>query len=383
MALKADVVIIGGGIIGAACAYYLCAAGLQVHLVERAFPASGSSRACDGLILAWDKTSGTALTLAQASAALWSELTDTLGLDFEYVRSGTILLAEGEPDLAYGQARAEAMRAAGIRAEVLDASGLRALEPNLALDLAGGVFFPDDAQVDPRRATLAFLSRARGLGLTLHTHTEVVAIHRAGEGQGHITGIVTRAGDIATGTVVCAAGAWSAQVARLVDLELPVQPRKGHILVTARATGFIRHPLLEGGYAATVHSASGDLQVALVAEMTTGGTLLLGSSRQFVGLDRSVSLAVMQAIAARAIRFLPRLACVTMIRSYAGLRPWTPDHLPLIGPVPHIPGFFLATGHEGAGIGLAPITGRLIADWITGVELPRMAGDLLPDRLVS
>jgi sarcosine oxidase subunit beta len=117
--------------------------------------------------------------------------------------------------------------------------------------------------------------------------------------------------------------------------------------------------------------------------MTASGTLLLGSSRQFVGLDRSVSLAVIQAIAARAIRFLPRLARVNVIRSYAGLRPWTPDHLPLIGPVAHIPGFYLATGHEGAGIGLAPITGRLIADWITGAELPLIAGDLLPDRFVS
>jgi glycine/D-amino acid oxidase-like deaminating enzyme len=383
VALKTDVVVIGGGIIGAACAYYLCTAGLQVHLVERAFPASGTSRACDGLILAWDKTPGTALTLAQASAALWPELAETLDLDFEYVRSGTILLAEGEADLAYAQARAEAMQAAGIRAEVLDTSGLRSLEPNLARDLAGGAFFPDDAQVDPRRATLALLSRAQRLGLTVHTHTEVAAIRRASEGQGRITGVVTRAGEIATDTVVCAAGAWSAQMTRLVDLELPVQPRKGHILVTARATGLIRHPLLEGGYAATVHSASGDLQVALVAEMTASGTLLLGSSRQFVGLDRSVSLAVIQAIAERAIRFLPRLARVTVIRSYAGLRPWTPDHLPLVGPVAHIPGFYLATGHEGAGIGLAPITGRLIADWITAAELPLIAGDLLPERFIS
>jgi glycine/D-amino acid oxidase-like deaminating enzyme len=129
-----------------------------------------------------------------------------------------------------------------------------------------------------------------------------------------------------------------------------------------------------------VQSAAEDLQVALVAEPTASGTLLVGSSRQFVGFDRRVSWPVMRAVAARAIRFLPALAGVGVIRSYAGLRPWSPDHLPLVGPVARVPGFYLAAGHEGAGIGLAPITGRLIADWILGTELPPVAAELRPER---
>jgi sarcosine oxidase subunit beta len=104
--------------------------------------------------------------------------------------------------------------------------------------------------------------------------------------------------------------------------------------------------------------------------MTSSGSLLLGSSREFVGLDRSVSKSIVQSIAARALRFLPVLSRTSIIRSYAGLRPWSPDHLPLIGPVESVPGFYVAAGHEGAGIGLAPITGHLIARWITGGELP-------------
>ena len=132
----------------------------------------------------------------------------------------------------------------------------------------------------------------------------------------------------------------------------------------------------------TVQSASEGLEVAFVAEMTASGTLLLGSSRRFVGFDRTVSLPVVQALAARAARFLPALADnrVNVIRSYAGLRPWSPDHQPLIGPVEAVPGFYLATGHEGAGIGLAPVSGRLIADWVTGAELPSFAADVRPDR---
>jgi glycine/D-amino acid oxidase-like deaminating enzyme len=398
MTISADVVVIGGGIVGAACAYYLCASGLEVHLVERRFPASGTSRACDGLILLWDKTPGAELALGQASAALWTELTEALDADFEYARNGTILLAEGDESMAAGQASAEAMQAAGVRAEVLHRSELRSLEPNLAPNLAGGVFFPDEAQVDARRATLALLSAAQQEGLTLHANTEVIAIRRMTRGNRRASGIVTGTGEIATSTIVCAAGVWSNDVARLAGIELPIRPRKGHILVTARVPGLIRHPLLEVGYASTVKSdaedgpgchadrctvpARGrqDRQVALVAEMTASGTLLLGSSRQFAGFDRSVSLAVLQAIATRAVRFLPSLAKVGVIRSYAGLRPWSPDHLPLIGPLAAIPGFYLATGHEGAGIGLAPITGRLIADWIVGADLPPVAAQVCPDR---
>jgi glycine/D-amino acid oxidase-like deaminating enzyme len=383
---QADVVVIGGGIVGAACAYYLCAAGLDVHLVERRFPASGTSRACDSGILLWDKAPGAELTLGQAGAALWAELAEALDFDFEYTRKGSVMLAEsaeypkGDESLAVGYDTAEAMRAAGIRAEVLDHAELQSLEPNLAPDLAGGVFFPDDAQVDARLATLALLSAAQERGLTLHTGAEAIAIQQTNEGNGRINKIVTRAGEIATEAVVCAAGVWSNNVARLVGVELPVRPRKGHILVTAKAPGLIHHMLLEGGYVSTVQSAAEELQVALVAEMTASGTLLLGSSRQFVGFDRSVSLEVMQAIAARAVRFLPPLAEVNIIRSYAGLRPWSPDHLPLIGPLARVPGFYLATGHEGAGIGLAPITGRLIADWVTGTELPSVAAEVHPDR---
>jgi glycine/D-amino acid oxidase-like deaminating enzyme len=380
MTIRADVVVIGGGIVGAACAYYLCASGLEVHLVERRFPASGTSRACDGLILLWDKTPGAELALGQASAALWTELTESLNADFEYARNGTILLAEGDEGLVAGGSKAEAMRAIGVRAEVLDRSGLRSLEPNLAPNLAGGVFFPDDAQVDARRATLALLSAAQQEGLTLHANTEVIAIRRTTSGNRRVSGVVTGAGEIATSTIVCAAGVWSNDVARLAGIELPIRPRKGHILVTAGVPGLICHPLLEGGYVSTVQSAAEDLQVALVAEMTAGGTLLLGSSRQFAGFDRSVSLAVLQAIATRAVRFLPSLAKVGVIRSYAGLRPWSPDHLPLIGPLAAIPGFYLATGHEGAGIGLAPITGRLIGDWILGADLPPVAAQVCPDR---
>jgi glycine/D-amino acid oxidase-like deaminating enzyme len=377
---RADVVVVGGGIVGAACAYYLCRAGLEVHLMEWRFPASGTSRACDGLILLWDKSPGAELALGQASAELWTELAATLPLDFEYTRAGTIFLAETEAGLDAGRATAQALGAKAVRAQLLDNRDLRALEPNLAPDLAGGVLFPDDAQVDARLATLALLSAAQEVGLIVHAHSPVVSIQRDGGGTGAITAVVTPDDSINTGTLVCAAGVWSTEVAHLAGVNLPLRPRKGHILVTARRPGLVRHPMLEGGYVSTVQSASEDLQVAFVAEPTAAGTLLLGSSRESAGMDRSVALHVVQAIARRAVRFLPSAANLPVIRSYAGLRPWSPDHLPLIGPWPAVPGLYIAAGHEGAGISLAPITGRLIADWITGTALPAYADGVRADR---
>lgn len=361
-----DVIVAGGGIVGAACAYYLAQAGMGVLVLEREFFASGTSRACDGLILSWDKLSPAELELAQASAMLWVELAQALPRDFEYRRQGSIVLAETEEVLASLRQKAVDLGEAGIRAEVLDGAGLLQLEPNLAPDLAGGAFFPGDAQVDARQATLALLEGAAHFGAELRQGVEVTGLHR--QPGGRVTGVLTAGGAIEADAVVVAGGVWSSEMLRGSGLELPIRPRKGHIVVASirHAPDLIAHPLAEGSYAASVKSSADDVQVALIAEKTASDTLLLGSSREFCGFDRSVRVEIVQAIAVRAIRFVPALAAASAIRSYAGLRPWSPDHLPLIGPVETHPGLFLATGHEGAGIGLAPVTGRMIADWIEG-----------------
>lgn len=196
-------------------------------------------------------------------------------------------------------------------------------------------------------------------------------MHRQQDGR--VTGVLTADGEIEADVVVIAGGAWSGEILRDCGLELPIRPRKGHILVASvrHLPDLIAHPLAEGSYSASVAHGDGsqkssaeNVQVALIAEKTVSDTLLLGSSREFCGFDRTVRVEIIQAIAAHAIRFLPALATVSAIRSYAGVRPWNPDHLPLIGPVETHPGLYLATGHEGAGIGLAPITGRLIAGWV-------------------
>ncbi|MGE5602733.1 MAG: NAD(P)/FAD-dependent oxidoreductase [Nitrososphaerales archaeon] len=376
----ADALVVGGGIVGAACAYYLSRAGLRVQVLERRFFASGASRACDGLVLLWDKLSPAELELGKASANLWAALAEELPQDFEYRRYGSIVLAETGKGLAELHAKGRELAGLGIQAELLDAAGLRTLESNLAHDLPGGVFYPGDAQLDARLATMALLDAAARCGARLRQGVEVMGLVRGGGGE--VTGVVTSAGPVHAASVVVAAGAWSGEMLRSEGLHVPVRPRKGHIVVASirQASDLIRHPLAEGSYAASVRSSAADVQVALIAEKTAHDTLLLGSSREFCGFDLSVRTEIIQDIAARAVRFIPALAAVSSIRSYAGVRPWSPDHLPLIGPVPGFPGLFLATGHEGAGIGLAPVTGKLIAGYLAGSLNHDLAQGVWPDR---
>jgi glycine/D-amino acid oxidase-like deaminating enzyme len=202
--------------------------------------------------------------------------------------------------------------------------------------------------------------------------------------DGRVEAVDTPDERIATRAVVVAAGVWSRDVAASAGLDVPVFPRKGQIVVTERVPGLFRRKLMEGAYTATVESDDPGLQVAMAVESTRAGSLLLGSSRQHIGFDRMVDVRVTAAIAARALRFFPGLATARWIRGYAGLRPFSPDHRPLIGPLAEAPGVYVATGHEGAGICLAPVTGELIAGWVTDRPPLHLSPEAFrPDRFAS
>jgi glycine/D-amino acid oxidase-like deaminating enzyme len=378
---RSDVIIIGGGIIGACCADALTQQGLSVTLLERNFAASGSSRACDGLILLWDKNPGPELALGKRSVYLWEELAPQLDPEIEFRKSGTVLVNETPAGLEDSAGMLAAVMKEGIAAEQLDAPRLKDLEPGLADDLAGGFYFPDDYQIDPRRATLAIMQKAADQGLELQTGEEVQELGRTGPTSGGWL-VTTRSSTYAADSVVCAAGVWSGPLLQKIGVDLPIRPRKGHVLVVRSGLEALHHPVLEGGYEATVHADGEDLQIALVAEVTAAGTMLIGSSRQFVGFDTRVSWEVLEKLARHAARFIPGLSQAPLIRSYAGLRPWSPDHLPLIGPIDGLDGLFLAAGHEGAGICLAPATGELIAGWITGTQTHANGGAVKPGRFL-
>ena len=375
--MSADVVVIGGGMVGVCCAYFLSKAGIKVHLVERGCLASGTSGACEGNILQWDKPPGIMLRLGMAGAGLWDSLAHELPLDFEYIKKGSVLIAELEEELDASRQLVQTMQNAGVPCEWMSLHELRELEPNLAADLAGGALFPEDAQVQPMLAVFAFAQAAKSLGAVIQPFTPVQSIEVA---QGRVVAVNTSAGRIPTAVVVNAAGVWSKAVGELVGLDIPVLPRKGHIVVTEPVADLVYRKIQEAGYTRTVESDSAALSVATVVESTASGNILLGSSREIVGIDRTVNPEVIEAIVRRALRFFPCLAGIHAIRSYAGLRPFTPDHVPIIGESDVVRGFYIATGHEGTGICMSPITGKLISQLIAGEEPDLPVAELLPGR---
>jgi glycine/D-amino acid oxidase-like deaminating enzyme len=266
----------------------------------------------------------------------------------------------------------------GVHGEVLDADALRREEPHAAHDLPGGVLYPGDAQLEPRLATAALVRAAVAAGATVTLDTPVERIVR--EPSGRATGVQTARGLIGADAVVVASGVWTKALLQTCGLQVPVTPRKGQIVVLERSPVVFRRKLSEAGYAAAVESSDAALQIAMVVESTGSGTTLLGSSRQHVGFDRDVDIAVAGTIAARAARFFPVLHDARALRVYAGLRPLTPDHIPIIGPFADAPNVCVATGHEGAGIGLAPATGELVADWYTGAPTQVPLAWFSPDR---
>ncbi|MEU3663193.1 FAD-binding oxidoreductase [Streptomyces sp. NPDC032940] len=367
-----DVVVVGAGMVGAACAWFAARAGLDVRVVDRGPVAGGTTGAGEGNLLVSDKEPGPELELALLSARLWTRLAGELGRAVEYEAKGGLVVAgtpgalTGLEDFAAGQ------RAAGVAAVPVPADRLHDLEPHLAPGLAGAVHYPQDAQVMPALAAAHLL---RASGARLHTGRAVTGVLRGPDGA--VRGVRTDRGELHAPAVVNAAGPWGGEVAALAGVRLPVLPRRGHVLVTEPLPRRVRHKVYAADYVADVASDSADLQTSPVVEGTAAGPVLIGASRERVGFDRSLSLPALRALAAGATRLFPFLAEVRAMRTYTGFRPYLPDHLPAIGPDPRVPGLLHACGHEGAGIGLSTGTGQLIAQVLCG---ERPALDLTPFR---
>jgi D-hydroxyproline dehydrogenase subunit beta len=380
-----DVVVIGAGIVGASCARALALAGHSVTVVERGAIAGGTTSAGEGNILVSDKPPGPELSLARLSLRLWLGLRDDLGADaLEHDAKGGLVVARSQDTAASLRALAEVQRDAGVEVRDLGPGDLMELEPNLARDAVSGALYPDDGQVQPMLATATILRDAVRHGATVHAGTAVTGFLR--DARGAVAGITTASPEmpaIVAPWVVNAAGAWAGDVAGLAGLTLPILPRRGFILVTEPLPRVIRHKVYTADYVANVASGDAGLETSVVVEGTRAGSVLIGASRERVGFDRSMSLPVLRRLAAQAIGLFPFLADVSVMRAYLGFRPYCPDHLPVIGPDPRLPGLVQACGHEGAGIGLAPATGHLVAQVIAGERPDLDLAPFRPDRFAE
>ncbi|MEZ5964062.1 MAG: FAD-dependent oxidoreductase [Planctomycetota bacterium] len=384
-----DVVVLGGGIIGCAVAYFLTEADVKVCLVERHGIAGGTSGSCQGHLMV-TPSPPYFLALTRASVRLWRELRGVLP-DFEFRDTGCLWLAETREDVSLLDDVAAQFAAGGERAERLGPRTLREHEPGLADDLAGALLYRGDAVVMPMKAAGALLAGAVARGCEVRTGCEVAGIRRGAGGR--IESVLTTSGEIKTSVVVNCAGVWTPDLTERAGLgRVPIFPRRGDLMITAPGGCAVRTQILEVSYLRTaggkakVDPESGEPDPgahAMNLQPQTHDTILIGSTRQFGSMERKVNRQLLLQSMARAARYVPSLLQTTIVRTWSGLRPYPRDKFPLIGPLPGVPGYYVASGHEGLGITLAPITGKLIAEMVTGKEPSLDPAPVAPGRFTG
>jgi glycine/D-amino acid oxidase-like deaminating enzyme len=368
-ARRPDAIVVGAGIVGAACARALAQETRKVLVLDASFAGGGSTAAGMGHVVVMDD-SEEQLALTRYSRLLWEELADGLPPAAERERRGTLWVAEDAEQMEAVRAKAAYYGARGVAAEVLDERAVAECEPELRPGLSGGLRVPDDSVVYPPAVTRHLLDQARALGASLREGCRV-----DGVGAGWV-----RAGEarLEAEVVVVAAGA---ETPRLLPA-LPLVPRKGHLAITDRHPGFCRHQLVELGYLRSAHEMSEE-SVAFNVQPRATGQLLVGSSRELVGWDGRVNRRVLGRMLERAVHFLPRLARLPVVRAWTGFRPATRDKLPYIGRWDETPGLWVAAGHEGLGITTSLGTARLLADLVAGREPGIDPAPFAPSRVLA
>lgn len=365
-----DVLVVGGGVVGASVAYHAAVAGARVSLLERDALAAHASSAAAGMLLPLGeaRAKGPFLSFGLRSLARFPALAEALrersGIDPEYEACGALHLARNAEQ---AQQLREKARDLGVPDLVwLDAAALRERAPYLAPELHGALWSPREAHVHSGRLALAFARAAGALGARIETGVEVTGLRRAADGA---CGVETARGPRRAGAVVLCAGAWSARCADWLPGigPLPVEPAAGQVLALERPAAGPREILAAGSR-------------YLVPKRD--GQLLVGATQEYVGFDHRVTAAGLAQLLAGALALAPTLAGQAFRSAWSGLRPATPDGLPAIGPVPGVPRLFVATGHFRNGILLAPVTGELVAELLVGRDLPDDARAFDPARFV-
>ena len=366
-----DILIIGAGIVGAACAAECARGGLRVLVLDRGPIGGGTTAAGMGHIVVMDD-SEPQFALTHCSRTLWHELRPQLPPDVEFDGCGTLWVAADAEEMSEVHRKHRFYNDRGVRAEALDSAGLKAAEPNLRPGLAGGLLVPDDAVIYPPGAAAFLLHQAIAAGAELRTDVEVRGLLPEGAAR------LADGSQISAGRIVNAAGPWSPSLTP----DLPVRKRKGHLVITDRYPGFVRHQLIELGYLKSAHAVASD-SVAFNIQPRQTGQMLIGSSRQFDADGTEVNQAILDRMLSRAIEYLPGIGKLSALRTWTGHRAATPDKLPLIGPSVVSDRLWLATGHEGLGITTSLGTGRLLADLLLGRATIIPAAPYAPARFAN
>ncbi len=382
---KFDVIVIGGGIMGNSVAWQLAKRGKSVLVLEKGDVACGAAGATDGVVGYHTKKPGPQLDLAVQSIAMFDTLSDELGFDIEYKKNaGGMQPVEDKEQYDMLCDMVKEQRKSGVDIRMISADEACRIEPMLAKDIAGALYSPTGAKVNPISLTMAFCKAAKKLGVNVLTCTAVVGFIIE---EKHIVGVRTNKGEFFADDFIITAGAWSAEVATLAGIDIPIQPRKGQLAVTEPLAHFMtatvqcaRYNIIKFRPESIKDSAVLRLGASLSIEQLKDGALIIGGTREFADYDGDNTFEAVSVMVERAVRFFPHLKDVSIVRFFAGFRPFTPDGLPLLGRLNRYDNLFIAAGHEGDGIALAPITGRLLSEIICDGESSYNIDDFDPNR---
>jgi D-hydroxyproline dehydrogenase subunit beta len=365
-----EAIIVGAGIVGAACADELSRRGMRVLIIDLEGVATGATGAAMGHIVVMDDSEAQ-FALTRYSQQLWYEIRDELPDNVDFQPRGTIWIAADEEEMSEVRRKHESSHQRGVPTQILDQHELRRLEPNLRDGLLGGLLVPQDCVLNPARAARFLVERAKQRGTELRAGTAVEAM-----GEGNV-----RLADGSTVTakiIVNAAGPYSPNLTPGLD----IKKRKGHLSLTEPRPGFIRHQLVELGYLKSAHKVASD-SVAFNVQPRRDGSVIVGSSRQYGAEDSGVDDHILARMLDRAREYMPALDQLSIQRSWTGFRAATSDKLPLIGPWPGDESLFIATGHEGLGITTSLATARILADQIEGTPSEIPVEPYLPARMLA
>ncbi|GLI56848.1 glycine oxidase [Propionigenium maris DSM 9537] len=368
--MNSDIIVIGGGVIGTSIAYNLSKNGKKVTLIEKDDHARGASGSSDQLVLMQSKKPGVHLALALESLKMYKTLEEELGEPIHFRQLGGLILIENEDEMKLMEEFVERQRKTGLDVSIISLEEINKLQEGIAQDIIGATYSPMDAEVDPIALNVAFAKAAKREGAEIVLGTEVKDILLE---DGKITGVETDSGTYHAPVVINAAGVWAPLLAQKIGFDAPIKPRRGQICITDEVDYFVHMPVLSAKYIMAKHNPDllkdapevvSRLGIGLALSQSPKGNIMFGATREFVGYDKGVTYEGISEVVKNAARYFPKLKDMSIIRTMGGMRPFTPDGLPLIGWTEGIEGFFMAAGHEGDGIALAPVTGRVVSDLI-------------------
>lgn len=368
---KYDVVILGGGIIGLSCAYYLTLENKKVALVEKNQIGSGASGSCDDMILLQSKKPGKNLELAIESLKLYKELVKKLNYDIGFHNRGGMILIDKEEHLSFMEDYVSKQKDYGLDIELIDKKTVKKYHPFVKENIVASTHGTEDSQVNPLFTMRAFMSNAISAGMDVYKETEVVELNKKSSFWQLRLSTGT---EIETENVINAAGAWAADVGKLIGIDIPITSKKGQIAVTENIPQLGRENIWSAEYiisklnpelvkSSDIHK---ELGIGLSMSQTSDGNYLIGSTREPGNYNKNTDYEAIKILVNQAVDFFPILKNIHIIRTFAGFRPACVDGKPIISEVKGNEGFYIAAGHEGDGIAMAPITGKLISQMICG-----------------